>query len=301
MTVNGPKIVLFGSRGQVGSALLPGLQELGTVVPRDINELDLTDLQLVKSFLDRHSPSLIVNAAAYTNVDGAETERDLAFALNAEAPGFMAEWAEGHGAALVHYSTDAVFGETGSKPRSEEEPPVPLGVYGKSKLKGDQEIAKSGCSHLILRTSWVYAPRGKNFLLTMLRLGREKEELRVVNDWIGAPTSAEVVADGTIRILRTFHGDFPSGMRKSSGLYNLACRGETSWFGFAEAIFEGYRARGRPLAVRRLIPIDSEEYPLPAKRPKNSRLDLRKIERVFGVTPPSWQEALDRCLNQIEK
>ncbi|MFH1262115.1 MAG: dTDP-4-dehydrorhamnose reductase [Pseudomonadota bacterium] len=301
MVLKPPKIVLFGRDGQVGTALLPGLEELGTVVPVDVGDVDLTDRKLVESFLERHSPSLIVNAAAYTNVDGAETARDLAFTLNAEAPGVMATWAAAHGAALVHYSTDYVFDGSGSKPHSEENPTAPLNVYGESKLTGDREILKSGCAHLIFRTSWVYAPRGKNFVLTMLRLGREKEELRVVNDQIGAPTSAKVVADGTVRILRSCGGDVSGRLWESGGLYNLTCRGETSWFGLAEAIFAACRARGWQLALKRLIPVGSEEYRTPAKRPKNSRLDLRKIEKQFGLVPLSWKQALDGCLNEIEK
>jgi dTDP-4-dehydrorhamnose reductase len=241
------------------------------------------------------APDLIVNAAAYTAVDRAETETDLAMQINGKAPGILGEEAARRGAALIHYSTDYVFDGTKLEPYTEDDVPAPLNAYGRSKLAGDRAVMQANPAHLIFRTSWVYAPHGKNFLLTMLRLSRERSELRVVDDQRGAPTTAALIADCTARILQRIVADGGlARLRECAGLYNLTAAGTTSWHGFASEIM---RATGNPV---RVVPIPTEAYPTPARRPRNSALDTAKLANVFGVVPPDWRAGLRQCLDALE-
>jgi dTDP-4-dehydrorhamnose reductase len=238
-------------------------------------------------------PDVIVNAAAYTAVDQAESEPDLAQAVNAESPGVLAREAAQLGAWLVHYGTDYVFDGSGDAPRDEDAPTGPLSVYGRTKLDGEQRIRASGCRHLILRTSWVYAARGGNFALTMLRLAAERERLTVVADQVGAPTSAELLADVTAHVLR-------AAIRRPElgGTYHVAADGETSWHAYATFVIEWARARGLPLKVQTVEPVPTSAWPAAARRPLNSRLDTRKLRRTFDLVLPSWQAGVARMLEE---
>lgn len=236
------------------------------------------------------APDLIINAAAHTAVDQAEHETELAFAINAESPRVLAEEAARLGVPLIHYSTDYVFDGDKPAPYTEDDAPNPLGVYGRSKLAGEQAIAAVGGEHLILRTSWVYSLHGRNFLLTMQRLLQEKPELRIVCDQIGAPTWASTIAFSTRALIERWQ----NGQAGAWGTYHLTAQGETSWFGFAQAIGEQLKARGLPCAE--LLPIPSSEYPTPARRPLNSRLDCSRLAREWQVSQPHWQQALIDCL-----
>jgi len=284
-------ILLFGANGQLGSKLKSLLATRGTVRAIGHAELDLRDLPRLRAFILETKPALIVNAAAYTAVDAAESDVENAQLVNAEAPRVMAEAAREHNALFVHYSTDYVFDGAARTPYTEESPVSPLGVYGVSKLAGEQAVAASGAAHLILRTAWLYSNRGKNFLNTMLRLAAERDELRVVNDQTGCPTYADLVADASAQML---DGMFASGVVRPErcGLYHLTCQGETTWWGFARRIFElaGFGERVR------VLPITTADYPTPAKRPAYSVLSNAKLERVFGIRLPRWEEGLKRCL-----
>jgi len=284
-------ILLFGANGQLGSKLKSLLATRGTVRAIGHAELDLRDLPRLRAFILETKPALIVNAAAYTAVDAAESDVENAQLVNAEAPRVMAEAAREHNALFVHYSTDYVFDGAARAPYTEESPVSPLGVYGVSKLAGEQAVAASGAAHLILRTAWLYSNRGKNFLNTMLRLAAERDELRVVNDQTGCPTYADLVADASAQML---DGMFASGVVRPErcGLYHLTCQGETTWWGFARRIFElaGFGERVR------VLPITTADYPTPAKRPAYSVLSNAKLERVFGIRLPRWEEGLKRCL-----
>jgi dTDP-4-dehydrorhamnose reductase len=238
---------------------------------------------------------LIVNAAAYTAVDKAESERDIAMAVNGEAPGIMASWAERHGAAILHYSTDYVFDGTGGTPWREDDPPSPINVYGETKRAGEIAVAGSGAPHLIIRTSWIYDAQGANFLRTILRLARERNSLQIVDDQVGAPTPAWWLAEVSARIAaenQMFVGD-------RGGLLHAAPAGRTSWHGFAEAIVEGARERGLSFAVEAIEPIPSSAYSTPATRPLSSMLSLDRLEKIFGVAPPPWRDALSPVLDEI--
>ncbi len=283
------KILLTGKNGQVGWELQRTLAPLGHVIARDSRELDLASPDAIRAALRDIRPDLVVNAAAYTAVDKAESEPGLAWAVNGDAPGILAEEAKRLNALLLHYSTDYVFDGTQSGPYTEQDPPNPQGVYGQSKLAGEQAVQASGCAHLILRTSWVYGGRGKNFLLTMLRLAREKEELNVVDDQIGAPTWSRLIAEATAQIVAQRHAPSFQG-----GLYHLSAAGETSWHGFTQAIFAAQSARLERLP--RLHPIPSSEYPLAAPRPKNSVLANDKLLQNFGLALPNWQQGLSLCM-----
>src|SRR5690606_30920524 len=236
----------------------------------------------------RIAPDVVVNAAAYTAVDRAESERDAAFRANAQAPAALAAACARRDALLVHYSTDYVFDGTGTRPYREDDPVAPLGVYGESKLAGEQAILASGARHMIFRTAWVYADRGSNFMLTMLRLAGERDELRVVADQFGTPTPAALIADTTAAIL-----DRPS---TASGLWHLTAGDGTSWHGFAEAIVERAHALGRIERQPRILPIATADYPTPARRPAYSRLDCSRLERDWGISLPGWQTALAAVL-----
>ncbi|MGZ3184505.1 MAG: dTDP-4-dehydrorhamnose reductase [Telluria sp.] len=280
------KILLTGASGQVGHELERSLQGLGEVVAVDRGRMDLANLDQVREVVRAVRPHLIVNPAAYTAVDKAEAEPELARTVNALAPEVMAREAKALGAALVHYSTDYVF--DGSKPGAyvETDPTNPLNVYGRTKLEGEQAIAASGVPHLILRTSWVYGMRGKNFLLTMLKLGKEREELRVVDDQHGAPTWARTIADTTALMLAQARAD--DWWAHNSGIYHLSSRGQTTWCGFTRAILA---AAGSSC---RVTPIGTADYPTPARRPANSVMNADKLERLVRL--PDWETALHLCM-----
>ena len=297
------KLLLLGANGQVGHELRRSLAPLGEVIAatRDgklvdggsCEIADLDDLTSLPALVDRIAPDVVVNAAAYTAVDEAESEREAAFRANAEAPRALAEACARRGARLVHYSTDYVFDGRGMRPWREDDPTAPLGVYGESKLAGEAAIREIGADHVILRPAWVYAPRGRNFLLTMLRLGVERDRLRVVADQVGTPTGAALIADATARILA-----HPSRAR---GTWHLTAGGQTSWHGFAEAIFAGAVERGLLARAPMVEAISTAEYPTPAARPAHSVLDTTKLQRDFGFVPPDWREGLSRALDALER
>ena len=270
------RILLTGRNGQVGWELQKALAPLGELTALGRAELDLRDAGRIREAVRASNADAIVNAAAYTAVDKAESEREAAFAVNATAPGVLAEEAKRSGALLVHYSTDYVFDGAKPAPYVEEDEPNPINVYGASKLAGERAIVGSGCRYLILRTSWVYGPRGANFYLTMLRLARERPELRVVDDQEGAPTSSLAIARATAQLLRP----------GAHGLYHLSAAGRTSWCGFARAIL------GRAGLATPVVAIRTEDYPAPAKRPRNSRLDCSRLRADFGVALAPWEEGL---------
>lgn len=283
------KILITGKNGQVGQALLRSLTGLGEVIALDRAQLDMSDLDAVRATVRAIAPELIINAAAYTAVDLAETEVAQAMRLNAEAPGVLAEEAKKIGAALIHYSTDYVFDGSKNGAWNEDDTPAPLSVYGLSKLAGEQAIAASGVSHLILRTSWVYGLYGKNFLLTMLRLAQTRPELSVVNDQFGAPTWSRTIAEATAQIVRQV-----AKIHEHSGIYHMSAGGRTSWHGFAQKIFEHPSMQHKPL----LHAIPTADYPLPAKRPQNSELDTTRFQQKF-CSLPQWDEALALCLQEL--
>jgi len=296
------RILLTGTNGQVGGALLPLLgsqngEGQGSVLAPNREAFDLSRPETLGETLDALRPDLIVNPAAYTAVDRAEDERELAFRVNAEAPAAMAQWAARRGVPMVHVSTDYVFDGSGSEPWREDSAPDPLSVYGASKLAGDRAIIAAGPAHLIVRTSWVYAARGSNFLNTMIRLATEREELRVVADQFGAPTSARVIAETIAGVLGAAGGDPDRLFSERGGILNVACGGETSWHGFATAIVDTMRSRGVALKCERIVPISTAEFPTKARRPANSRLSLQRLGQLFGCATPFWDEALrPECL-----
>jgi dTDP-4-dehydrorhamnose reductase len=292
------RILLPGKTGQIGWELQTTLAPLGTVIALDRGEMDLASPDSIRRAIRDTKPEIIVNAAAYTAVDKAESEPDLAMQVNGIAPGVMAEEAKRLGAVFVHYSTDYVFDGTKKQPYVEDDPPNPLSQYGRSKLAGEQAIALSGATHLIFRTSWVYAARGHNFLRTMLRLALERTELRIVNDQVGAPTSARFIAEATAQVLRQV-GDGHKAIADRAGIYNLAGTGAVSWYGFASAIFAEAKTR-LGMTPPKLIPITTAEYPVPARRPANSRLDNSRLMATFGLTPPPWDKMLRLCMKEIE-
>jgi|EP01034_Spumella_vulgaris_P027827 dTDP-4-dehydrorhamnose reductase len=283
------KILLTGSSGQVGYELERSLQGLGRVVAVDRSRMDLADLDQVRAVIRAEQPGLIVNPAAYTAVDKAESEPALAFRINAEAPGVMAEEAKKLGAALVHYSTDYVFPGNEPAPRTEGDATGPINVYGASKLAGEQAIAAAGIPHLIFRTSWVYGMRGKNFLLTMLKLARERDELRIVADQHGAPTWSRTIADATALVLAQAQGQGQDWWARNGGVYHLSSQGQTTWFEFTQAIIE------QAGIACRLQPITSAEYPVPARRPQYSVLSSQRLQEQF-CRLPDWRDALALCL-----
>ncbi|OWJ95596.1 dTDP-4-dehydrorhamnose reductase [Pseudomonas sp. A46] len=283
------KILVTGSSGQLARELGLALADRADVVSLGRAQLDLSHPGPLRQRVRAEAPDLLINAAAHTAVDQAEREPDAAFALNATAPGLLAEAAADLGIPLVHYSTDYVFDGEKAGAYGEEDPTHPLGVYGRSKLAGERAIQSVGGEHLILRTSWVYALHGRNFLLTMQRLLQERDELRVVDDQVGAPTWAGSIAQATARLVDGWQAG-----NRHWGLYHLSCAGETSWFGFASAIAERLKAEGKRCA--HLVPIPSSEYPTPARRPLNSRLDCGKLARDWQVRLPDWRDALDACL-----
>jgi dTDP-4-dehydrorhamnose reductase len=291
--INSRNILLFGANGQLGHRLQTLLAARGTVRAIDQADLDLCDLEKLRSLVHESKPVLIVNAAAYTAVDAAESDAEAARLVNAEAPRVMAECAHELKALLVHYSTDYVFDGTARTPYTEDSPTNPLGVYGATKLAGESAVAATGADYVTLRTAWLYSNHGKNFLNTMLRLAAERSELRVVNDQIGTPTYASLLAEATLGVLDGLY-DNGALRRERCGLYHATCNGATSWWGFAQRIVElaGFAARVR------VTPIASSEYPTPVKRPAYSVLSNDKLARVFGVRLPDWEAGLARCLTE---
>lgn len=280
------RILLFGSNGQVGAAFRGlSLRPEDRLIAVGREQCDLADTAAIRRTVRQVAPEVIVNAAAYTAVDRAEGDRELCFAINADAPAVLAEEAAATGATLVHYSTDYVFNGSKSSPWQEDDPTGPLNVYGASKLAGEQRIAATGARYAIFRTSWVYSNHGSNFLKTMLRLGAERPELRVVDDQRGAPTSAPAIAEATMRVLI-------GGVAFPAGIYHMTADGSTTWCGFARAIFAGSALRPHP----EVIAIASSDYPTPARRPMNSVLAHDKFERTFGFRLPDWQTQLDAVL-----
>jgi dTDP-4-dehydrorhamnose reductase len=293
------RILLTGRTGQVGGALCAPLGDLGTVISPDRSQLDLSRPEAISDALDQLKPSLIVNPAAYTAVDRAEDERLLAFRVNADAPKAIAIWAARHKVPLVHFSTDYVFDGSGERPWREDDAPGPLSTYGASKLAGEAAIVAVGGEHLIIRTSWVYANRGQNFMLTIARLAAERKELRIVSDQFGAPTSARVIADAVMKVLTAKQADPATLFLHECGIINVSSSGETSWCGFAAAIVAGLKNRGLHVETECVVPIKAEEYPTKARRPRNSRLDLGRLQEIFGIRTLSWQEALEIELDEL--
>lgn len=347
--VNGVRILVTGTNGQVGHELLraltvaggpegpneaaihgqelrgsrlpPLLQEagvlpllaggamVGEVIPatRDgklagggaCERIDLADPEGLREALDRIAPDLVINAAAHTAVDRAEDEAELAHCINADAVGVLGAWVQQHGARVVHYSTDYVFDGSGTRPYREDDATHPLGVYGRSKLAGEIALRDSGARHLILRTAWVYAARGRNFLLTMLRLGAERDELRVVDDQLGAPTSARLIADVTTQVAAKWYDTNDADSNPFDGTYHLVASGQASWCGFARAIFERAQRSGMIERAPRVAAITTADFPTRAKRPAYSVLDTSKLQSAFGVALPGWQTALDGVIGEL--
>lgn len=293
------KILLLGKNGQVGWELQRSLEPLGQLIALDRQTADglcgdLADLAAVRATIRQIKPDVIVNAAAYTAVDKAESEAELAFIVNGQAMQVLAEEAAALNAWLVHYSTDYVFNGTGSVPWMETDAVGPVNQYGASKLAGEQAIIASGCKHLIFRTSWVYGARGNNFAKTMLRLAKDRETLNVIADQIGAPTGADLIADVSALAIRQ-----ALQQPELSGVYHLAASGEVSWYGYAAHVIAFAQANGEKLAVTAVNPIDTTAYPTPAQRPLNSRLDTRKLRAKFYLHLPDWQSGVNRMLREV--
>jgi len=301
-----PAILLIGTNGQVGRELNFMLPRIGEVTALDRQRLDLTQPEEIRRAIRTFHPAFIVNAAAYTAVDKAESEESVARAINAEAPGVMAEEAKKIGAFLIHYSTDYVFDGSKTTPYVEDDPPNPKNVYGRTKLEGERAIQASGARHLIFRTAWVYATEGHNFLLTILRLATQREEIKIVRDQIGAPTLNSEIARATTNILARISAT-EGGLRSlpdASGIYHMTAGGETSWYDFTNAILEeaaktpaaapwfAAATSGLPFITLRVIPITTEEYPTPARRPAYSVLSNARLNRTFSLQLPDWRKQL---------
>ncbi|MDP5238067.1 dTDP-4-dehydrorhamnose reductase [Uliginosibacterium sp. 31-16] len=298
-----PRILILGCGGQVGWELQRALAPLGEVIALDFDSTDycgdFSQPEAVAATVRAIRPDVIVNSAAHTAVDKAESEPDLARLLNATTPGAVAQVAAEIGALLVHYSTDYVFDGCGAAPRDETAPTGPLSVYGQTKLEGEQLIQQSGCRHLILRTSWVYAARGGNFAKTMLRLAGEREQLSIIADQIGAPTGADLLADVSAHAVKQYLGTRHAAAGSYPfGLYHCVAAGETNWYDYAQFVFAQARALGVELKVREVSAIPTSAYPTPARRPLNSRLDTRKLQAAFGLTLPDWKAGVARMLRE---
>lgn len=295
------KILLLGKNGQVGWELQRSLAPLGDMVALDFDSpgplaADFSKPESLAATVQAVAPDVIVNAAAHTAVDKAESEPDLARAINATAPAVLAREAAARGAWLVHYSTDYVFDGSGSTPRPEDAPTGPLNVYGQTKLEGEEAIRASGCRHLLLRTSWVYGARGGNFAKTMLKLAQEREALTVINDQIGAPTGADLLADLTAHMIRAARADASLG-----GTYHAVAGGQTSWHGYASHVIAFARAAGLPLKVGEgaIEAVPTSAFPTPARRPLNSRLSTDKLRERFGLMLPEWRTGVERMLTEV--
>lgn len=296
------KVLVLGGGGQLGRELLRVLTPIADVVAAtrvgmlaDGTACEIVDLQDpggLLILLERTAPDWVVNAAAYTSVDRAESEKDEAWRINADAPALLSRWCVGAGTSLLHYSTDYVFDGSADRPYREDDPPGPLGVYGASKLAGEQAIREAGGRHLILRTAWVYASHSTNFLLTMLRLAEKHDTLKVVADQVGTPTSAALIAEASVSAM--LHAG------NASGTWHLTAQGGTTWHGFAEAIFEAAVEHGLLSRVPRVEAISTAEYPFQARRPHYSRLDVSRIQADFGVRLPRWEDGLARVMSEIK-
>jgi dTDP-4-dehydrorhamnose reductase len=293
------RILLTGKNGQVGWELNNTLSTLGTVYAMGRDQMDLSKPETLGSVIQEIRPDIVINAAAYTAVDKAESEPELAMIINGVAPGVIAQEAKKAGAWMIHYSTDYVFDGKATSPYGEEDPTCPLNIYGKSKLKGEEGVVQSGIPHVILRTSGVYGLRGSNFLLTMQKLARTRDQIKVVDDQIGAPTWSRAIAEGTAQILKKFlkESATESQVIPNSGVFNMSCGGETSWFGFAKIILE----LSDLIKDTELTPIPTIEYPTPAIRPKYTRLSNKKLKHAFSYEMPHWQDSLRECLNSAPR
>lgn len=293
------KILLTGRNGQVGWELQRTLAPLGKIIALDRQQADLSKTESLVALIREVKPNIIVNAAGYTAVDKAQSERELAFLVNGYAPGILAEEAKHLNALLIHYSTDYVFNGKSTVPYREDSPTSPLNYYGVTKLAGEKAIQESGCRHLILRTSWVYALRGHNFLLTMLKLAMERDHLKIVSDQIGAPTWCRMIAEATAQLIK-YGKDQSSDV---DGVYNVTCSGSTSWYGFAVAIFDLFaalkKAKGLEYKIPQLSGILTQNYPTPATRPMYSELSHDKVQNTFELYMPHWHEALELCLQEF--
>jgi dTDP-4-dehydrorhamnose reductase len=299
------KIVVIGRQGQIAWDLQNSLPAVGSVSAVGRPQIDLADPGSIRKMIREFEPSVLVNAAAYTAVDQAEAEPELAMKVNCEAPQIMAEEMKRRNGLFITYSSDYVFDGDKASPYTESDPPHPLNVYGASKLAGDRAIEAVGGSYLVFRTSWVYAARGKNFLGTIMRLARERDELRVVDDQIGAPTLSKDIAQATLQVLQQLTGKSCSpaeALRDRRGICNMTSRGSASWYGFAVAIVEEMRRHvmNREKRLARVIPISTGERPTPATRPKNSRLSNEKLQRMFGVELPEWKTSLVKVMEEVE-
>ena len=298
------RILLTGVSGQVGAALLPLLQPMGEVVAPLRSELDLSDAEAVRRFVREVAPRWVVNPGAYTAVDKAEKEPELAYAINRDAVRVMGEEAAASGAAVISFSTDYVFPGDGAKPWVETDATGPLGVYGASKLAGEQALATSGAAHIVFRTSWVYGATGNNFLKTILRFAREKEEMKIVVDQHGAPTWSEDLAQLTIHTMKRMEDaargrSLVDAVREVGGVYHACDGGETTWFGFASEFVRLAQLKEPEQRFAQLLPIPSSEYPTPAKRPLNSRMSYEKLRQKLGFTMPSWETSVAQVMERL--
>jgi dTDP-4-dehydrorhamnose reductase len=299
-------ILVLGASGQVGGAALQTFETLGDVVSPTRQQIDLTDPESIRSTMHEIRPVWVINAAAHTAVDKAESERELAYAINAEAPGILGEEAQKIGAVVLHFSTDYVFDGSNTSAYLETDPTAPLNVYGKSKLAGEQALAATGAAHLILRTSWVYGATGKNFLLSILRMARERDQLRIVADQHGAPTWSFDLARLTAHLVKHVNRlatemgcNAAEAAASLSGIYHASGAGHTTWFGFADAAAEALRKYEPAGRLATVSPISTAEYPTPARRPANSLLDCSKLERDFGWRMMHWQESLEQVMREL--
>ena len=293
------KILLFGKNGQVGWELNRSLLPLGDIIALGRQDADFSRPESIRKIVQEIRPDIIVNAVAYTAVDKAEEEEALALTINADTPAVLAEEAAHSGALLIHYSTDYVFDGSKTEAYSETDKPCPINAYGRTKLAGEQAIQASGCDYLIFRTSWVYASRGHNFLMTILRLAKERESLNIVADQTGAPTSARLIADSSSLCLKQAINERRQGVF-SADLFHLTASGVASWHEFAETIVDAARCElAMKLKTREIRPISASQYPAPATRPMNSQLSLDRLERVFGVKMPHWQVAIQVCMQEL--
>ncbi|WP_211460706.1 dTDP-4-dehydrorhamnose reductase [Collimonas silvisoli] len=294
------KILVTGKSGQVGYELERSLQGLGEIVALDRNQMDLSNLDQVRDVIRAVKPDLIINPAAYTAVDKAESEPELAMRINGEAPGVMAEEAQRLGAAMIHYSTDYVFDGTKSSAYTEEDRPNPQSVYGRTKLEGEKAVAQACPAHWIFRTSWVYGVHGGNFLKTILRLAKERENIRIVADQAGAPTWARTISRTTAAALRS-SVPVADHILATAGIYNLCASGDTTWHGYAQHVVAQAQLQGLSLKLtsEAIEAISTEAYPLPAPRPRNSRLATHKLQNAFQLSLPDWQVDMDSCLSEL--
>lgn len=295
------RVLVTGAKGQIGSAVASRLRDFATVIATDRTMLDLSQPDLIPDVLGRLAPDFIVNAAAYTAVDKAEEEPELARAVNAYAPGVIARWGAGSRVPLIHLSTDYVFDGSGERPWREDDQTGPLSVYGASKLAGEVAVLAANGSPLIVRTSWIYAAKGTNFLRKIAQLAQTRPELRIVSDQIGSPTSAALIADAIADVLAQGPEKFRNMAAEAKGVVHLTASGETSWHQFATEIVNGLKSRGVALAVERIVPVRSDEFPTPARRPHNSRLSLERLRAIFGITPLHWATALVPELDELAR